>query len=342
MAYDLSKMIVVGVSSRALFDLEEEDRIYQRLGLEEYRCYQMENENEILDPGTAFPLVKGLLSFNKPDGERLVEVIVVSRNHPETGLRIFRSIHHHNLNITRAAFTGGGALDRYLHAFGVDLFLSRSQKDAQEAIDAGVPAAVMYNPTVVQFNEFDQLRIAFDADAVVFSEHSEAIYRRHGLTAFLEHERENAEEPLAEGPLANFLKKLCSVQQGYSPDQAPVRLAIVTARNSPAEERVIKTLRTWGVRVDEAFFLGGISKESILEAFGAHIFFDDQEVHLAPASRTTPSALIPYRTESILRLDVSPSPQLSSHGDAQTSETPVMVQVEDPGNAGSLGNPNQN
>lgn len=335
MAYDLSKMLVIGVSSRALFDLEEEERIYQRLGLEDYRHYQLTCENDLLEPGTAFPFVRGLLALNKPGAERVVEVIVVSRNHPETGLRMFHSIHHHGLDISRAALTGGAPLNPYLDAFGVDLFLSRSPTDVQAAIDGGVAAAVLYNPAPMEFGDSDQLRIAFDADAVVFSEESEAIYRQQGLPAFLEHERTRAEEPLAEGPLAKLLKKLCSLQQGYSPENAPVRLAIVTARNSPAHERVVKTLRTWGSRVDEAFFLGGISKDRVLEAFGAHLFFDDQEAHLAPASLRTPSALVPYRTESILRTggplvsvhqtdslrNGEGTPNLSDHSDPDSTQS---------------------
>lgn len=178
----------------------------------------------------------------------------------------------------------------------------------QEAIDGGLAAGILYNPPEIDFGDGDQLRIAFDADAVVFSEESEATYRREGLAAFLEHERANAEEPLAEGPLAKLLRKLCTVQEGYGPENSPVRLGIFTARNFPAHERVIKTLRQWGVRVDEAFFLGGVAKDRFLEAFGAHIFFDDQEAHLAPASRITPSALVPYRTTSVLRVEVPPAP----------------------------------
>lgn len=327
-------MIVVGISSRALFDLEEEERIYRNRGLEDYRYYQLEHENQTLDQGTAFPLIKGLLSLNKPDGDRLVEVIVVSRNHPETGLRIFHSIHHYGLDITRAAFTGGGSLRPYLQAFGVDLFLSRSPDDAQEAIDGGIAAAVLYNPPRVNFKDSDKLRIAFDADAVVFSDESEAIYRREGLTSFLTHEKDKAEEPLAEGPLANFLKKLSAVQKGYDPAESPVRLAIVTARNSPAHERVIKTLRAWGASVDEAFFLGGISKDRVLEAFGAHIFFDDQEAHLAPASLSIPSALVLYHTESVLRVEVPPAAQTTtepeSAGKAAGELMDPKIDIADP------------
>jgi 5'-nucleotidase len=303
--YDLSKLLVVGVSSRALFDLEAEDRIYQRRGLDDYRCYQLENENELLEPGTAFPLIKRLLALNDLGSERRVEVVVVSKNHPETGIRVFHSIRHFGLDISRAQFTGGEALNPYLQAFDVDLFLSCSPADVQAAVDEGIAAAVLYKPPTKPLVQAEQLRIAFDADAVVFSEESEALYREQGLEVFLEHERQHANEPLGEGPLAKLLKKLSLLQVGFEPEQAPVRLAIVTARNSPAHERVIKTLREWNVRLDAAFFLGGVAKDRVLSAFGAHIFFDDQEVHLAPASFSTPSALVPYRSGSVLRIEAT-------------------------------------
>jgi 5'-nucleotidase len=216
---------------------------------------------------------------------------------------MFNSIRHYELDVTRAALTGGEALNPYLRGLNVDLFLSCSSNDVQAAIDEGIAAAVLYKPPVQPIPDAVQLRIAFDADAVLFSEASEALYREHGLESFLEHERKNADSPLAEGPLAKLLKKLSVLQEGLDPEKSPLRLAIVTARNSPAHERVIKTLRAWNVRVDAAFFLGGVSKDRVLEAFGAHIFFDDQEAHLASASITTPSALVPYRSDSILRVE---------------------------------------
>lgn len=319
MPYDLSKLLVIGVSSRALFDLEEEERLYKRFGLDAYRFFQLENERDVLEPGTAFPLVQGLLELNKLDGNRRVEVVIVSKNHPESGNRVLNSVQHHGLDITRAMFTGGEALNPYLNALEVDLFLSCSPEDVQAAIDDGIAAAVLYRPPSKPVAEAKQLRIAFDADAVLFSEESEARYREHGLEAFLEHERIKADEPLAEGPLAKLLKKLSILQDGFAPDQTPLRLAIVTARNSPAHERVIKTLRAWNVRLDAAFFLGGVAKEKVLAAFGAHIFFDDQEAHLAPASITTPSALVPYRSGSVLRVD-APTQAEPAAASTDTSE----------------------
>jgi 5'-nucleotidase len=300
MPFDLTPLLVVGISSRALFDLEEEDRIFRKLGLPSYRIVQLEYENDLLDPGTAFPLVKRLLALNE-HGERRVEVIVISKNHPETGLRVFKSIRHHGLDISRAAFTGGEPLNRYLEAFKIDLFLSRSRDDVQAAIDGGFAAAELYNPPADLDWETEELRIAFDADAVLFSDESETIYQQEGLEAFHKHEDLNAETPLEAGPLGNLLRKLSALRNQFDPNRPPVRIGIVTARNSPAHERVIKTLRNWGVEVDAAFFLGGLSKDSILKAFGAHIFFDDQEGHLALASLMVPSALVPYHSNSPLR-----------------------------------------
>jgi 5''-nucleotidase. len=302
MALDLSQLLVIGISSRALFDLEEESRIYEKLGIDAYRKYQVESERELLRPGTAFPLVKGLLALNKSGGRRRVEVIVVSHNNPETGLRVFHSIQHYKLDITRAAFVGDEPLVPYLETFDVDLLLSPSEKDVQAAIDADIPAAIVYRPPNEAAVEFDELRIAFDADAVLFSDESEAVYRSKGIDAFLAHEKDNADRMLAAGPLARLLMKLGAIQRstGEALD-APFKIAIVTARNSPAHERVIKTLRAWGVRADAAFFLGGVGKAAILRTYGAHIFFDDQEAHLAPAALHTPCALVPYKTGSVLR-----------------------------------------
>lgn len=301
MAVDLSNRLVIGISSRALFDLEEENRIFEEQGLEAYSCYQREHEDDVLAPGTAFHLVKGLLELSRRhSGEALIEVIVASRNSPDTGLRVFNSIHAHRLDITRATFAGGEHMAPYLQAFNVDLFLSQFEADVQSAADAGVPAALVYARPDSFDPRTDQIRIAFDADAVVFSEHAERIYREQGLEAFAEHERAHAKEPLPEGPFAKFLKTLALLQRDLDPKDAPVRIGIVTARNSPAHERVIRTLRAWDVRVDSAFFLGGLPKEPVLRAFRPHIFFDDQDKHLAAASRHVPAARVPYPSDSPL------------------------------------------
>lgn len=301
MGLDLSSVLVVGISSRALFDLEDSNTIYDDEGLDAYREHQFKNENELLKEGTAFPLVKALLGLNKLVGKQLVEVIVMSRNSPDTGLRIFNSIKHYSLPITRAAFSGGESLAPYLDAFDVDLFLSKSVEDVQGAIDVDVASAMLYNPPKDMVVDASQIRIAFDADAVIFSEESEHIYKTQGLEAFLKHESENVKKPMQEGPFAKLLKTLSYLQEHFPKEKSPIRLAIVTARNSPAHERVVQTLRTWKVNIDEAFFLGGISKDQVLKAFKAHIFFDDQKVHLDDSSKVVPSGHVPYKSDSVLR-----------------------------------------
>lgn len=295
MAYDLKNKLVVGISSRALFSLEKENEIFEKMGLHEYSKYQLENENNQLLMGTAFPLIKGLLALNEKFEEPIVEVIVMSRNSPETGLRIFNSIDTYGLDIKRAAFTGGEEISRYLAAFDVDLFLSKNEDDVQQAINKGYASALIYDvPSNFKADE-TQIRIAFDADAVVFSDESEKIYKEEGLDAFLENEKRNAEKDLLEGPFGKLLKTLSKIKEK---DEDRIRIAIVTARNSPAHKRVIYTLRNWGVKVDEAFFLGGVKKKEVLKAFNAHIFFDDQDTHVALASQVTPSGRVPYVEKS--------------------------------------------
>ena len=297
MSLDLSQCLVIGISSRALFDLEDENTLFNDDGVEAYRKHQRENEHIALKRGTAFHLVEALLKLNDLAGKKLVEVIVMSRNSPDTGLRVFNSIEHYGLEITRAAFSGGENLSDYLEAFAVDLFLSKSEEDVQLAIDSGCAAAILYAPPK-EIDMSKQIRIAFDADAVIFSEQSEHIYKTKGLQAFLDHEKHNVNKPLPEGPFAKLLKTLSFLQEQFK--SSPIRLAIVTARNSPAHERVVQTLRTWNVNIDEAFFLGGLSKDQILKAYKAHIFFDDQEDHLKDASKLVPSAKVPYKTGSPL------------------------------------------
>ena len=307
MAYDLSRLLVVCVTSRALFDLEWEARMYDRLGPEAFREHQLAHEEEELAPGTALPFVRGLLALNSA-GDRAVEILVVSRNDPDLGLRVTKALEANGLDVSRIAYIGSDPIAPYLSAYKPDLFLSANAVDVQAAVDAGIAAATLYRPPEGKAAPITELRIAFDADAVLFSEESEHIYRTQGLPAFLEHEAQNARNLLAEGPLARLLIRLGGLQRARGKHNTPIRLAIVSARNSPAHERVIRTLRAWGVEVDAAFFLGGISKSEILKAFGAHIFFDDQEAHLAPASHDIPCALVPYRTDSVLRKVAEPGP----------------------------------
>jgi len=303
MSVDLSNLLVIGISSRALFDLNMENEIYEKEGLEAYCKYQLEHENHILEPGTGFALIEAMLKINTlNDTKKRVEVVIISRNSADTSLRISNSINHYQLEITRAAFTGGEPVAKYLNAFDVDLFLSATEKDVQDASEAHIASGMIYSsPNNKNKKEsLDQIRIAFDGDAVLFSEESENIYQTQGLDAFLIHENANAKKPLPEGPFAKFLKTLSFMQFDLTSNQTkditpPIRTALVTARNSPAHERVIRTLRTWNVRIDETFFLGGVAKDRVLASFKPHIFFDDQHNHCGPASKVVPTARVPLK-----------------------------------------------
>lgn len=310
MTFQLDKKMVIGVSSRALFDLTIENEIFEKQGLDAYCNYQVEHELDILKPGPGFRLIQSLLKLNEySEGQNPVEVIVMSRNSPDTSLRVFNAIKHYNLPITRAVLVSGASLAPYLTAFHTDLFLSAYEDDVQCAIDSGIAAGIICTEmagNIVPFQERDfsynrqmdednQIRIAFDGDAVLFSDESEQIYQEKGLLAFEENEARNAACPLTEGPFANFLRKLSDLQQMLGRENCPIRTALVTARCAPAHEGVIRTLRAWNVRVDEAFFLGGLEKKEVLRAFGAQIFFDDQSVHTISAAQAVPAARVPYR-----------------------------------------------
>lgn len=299
MSYDLESRLVVGVSSRALFDLSSENQIFETEGVEAYCRYQVEHEDEILKPGPGFPLIKALLDLNDlPGRENSVEVIIMSRNSPDTSLRVFNTIAHYGLNITRAVLASGASLAPYLEAFKTDLFLSAYEDDVQSAIDSNIAAGIICTDGIHTYDcehQIKQIRIAFDGDAVLFSDESERIFKERGLEAFEENERKNADNPLKAGPFARFLKILSELQGEYAVEEAPIRTALVTSRCAPAHERVIRTLRAWNVRIDEAFFLGGIQKTDVLKAFGAHIFFDDQALHAGKASEVVPAARVPYK-----------------------------------------------
>jgi 5'-nucleotidase len=267
----------------------------------------LEREDDALEDGTGMPLVKALLDLNKyqPEGEApLIEVVVMSRNSPETGIRVLQNIRNNKLKIARHAFTGGESVVDYLEAFDVDLFLTTTIVDAQKVIDGKTcAAAILKNPPEKHKKiPKGQVRIAFDGDAVLFDESSEIVYKAEGLDSFNKIEDQHQDEPMQEGPYAALLKKLSRLQERlpFSVEYSPVRIAIVTARNTPAEMRVIKTLRHWGVYVDEIFFLGGLEKTQVLEAFHPHIFFDDQDLHLENASKVVPSGKVPYPSISPL------------------------------------------
>ncbi|MFZ3025042.1 5'-nucleotidase [Pseudomonas sp.] len=283
MGNGLSDKLVLAISSRALFDLSDSHRVYEAEGIEAYRQYQIEHEEEILSSGDAFPLVEKLLNLNSALGQPRVEVILVSRNSADTGLRAFNSIQHYNLGISRAAFVGGRSPEPYLAAFGCHLFLSTHAEDVRRALQAGFAAASILSGGARRADS-SELRIAFDGDAVLFSDDSERVYQRGGLAAFQAHERKSAREPLVGGPFKPFLAALNRLQQEFPEASCPIRTALVTARSAPAHERVIRTLREWDIRLDESFFLGGLEKSAILETFGADMFFDDQAGHCEKAS----------------------------------------------------------
>lgn len=306
MALDFSKILVVGISSRALFNLEEEERIFKEQNIRGFRNFQLENEDKLLEKGTAFHLIEALLKLNRHvDSKKpIVEVVVMSRNSPETGMRVLKSINHYNLPITRLAFTGGEPLAPFIDAFKVDLFLSRDESDVQRIIDtANCATALIYDPPEKFIPDTDRVKFAFDADAVVFSEASEIIYKTRDIDAFHKHEKENEDVPMDDGPFANLIRKLSEIQDlmPIEKELSPLRIAIVTARNAPSHLRVIKTLRHWNVYVDEAYFLGGLPKDKFLEAYGAHIFFDDQDTHLSDSRKKVPCGRVLYKTSSILR-----------------------------------------
>ena len=315
MPLDLSNTLVIGISATALFDMSESDRIFRDKyetdpdsAIDEYRQYMLKHEDDPLKPGTGYHLVKALLGLNQyrepGSNSPLVEVVVMSRNSPDTGLQVLNSIRRDKLDITRSAFTAGESVADYLDAFDVDLFLTTNLADAQKVIDSGQCAAAVLKDPPKSAPEIPegQVRIAFDGDAVLFSDESELVYKTQGIEAFHLQEDANQNIPMEEGPYASLLRKLAKLQERLPirVEYSPIRIALVTARNSPSEMRVIKTLRAWGVYVDEAFFLGGVSKDKVLKAFKPHIFFDDQDVHLEAAANLVPSGKVPYLSSSQL------------------------------------------
>jgi 5'-nucleotidase len=293
--------LTVAISSRALFDLEDSHALFEREGIAAYSAFQRAHEDDLLAPGIAFPLVRKLLALNAgaPIGSDAqpvprVEVILLSRNSSDTGLRIFNAIQHHGLDIRRATFTSGAPTWPYIRPFGADLFLSANPESVRRALENGVAAATILPAKAIPHRS-DQLRIAFDGDAVIFGDEGERVSREHGVEAFGRHERERAHEPLSGGPFRGFLDALHRLQAAFPPgEDAPIRTALVTARSAPAHERVIRTLRDWNVRLDEALFLGGRAKGPFLDAFGADIFFDDSEHNIASARDHVAAGHVPH------------------------------------------------
>ena len=286
--------LVIGIASRALFDLSASHEVFEQQGVDAYCQYQIANEDQPLGPGVAFHLARKLLALNDGDpAHPRVEVILLSRNSSDTGLRIFNSIRHHGLDITRAVFTSGESPFRYVPAFGAHLFLSANPDDVRQALESGYAAATIL-PSNVSTNETDQLRIAFDGDAVLFSDEAERVFKENGLQAFSDSERQAAHQPLRGGPFKTFLAMLHHIQSEYPADKAPIRTALVTARGAPAHERVIRTLREWNIRLDESVFLAGMDKGPFLQAFGADIFFDDQRKHCESARQHVATGHVPH------------------------------------------------
>lgn len=295
---DAETCLTVAVSSRALFDLGESDAVYREEGLEAYRRYQIVHEDETLAPGEGFTFVTKLLAINEELGRRRVDVILLSRNSADTGLRVFNSIHAHGLDIVRAAFSSGASPYRYARAFGCNLFLSTEPGDVQQALASGTAAATLLarsqaNPTRRDARR-GALKIAFDGDAVLFSDSAERVFRNEGLDAFASAEAAAADEPLGGGPFKPFLEGLHRLQQEFDGRDCPIRTALVTARGAPAHERVIKTLRAWDIRLDESLFLGGLDKGEFLRAYEADVFFDDQTGNCAAAGEHVATGHVPH------------------------------------------------
>ncbi|EDX89113.1 5'-nucleotidase [Alcanivorax sp. VBW004] len=286
--------LVIAISSRALFNLSDSHRVYLEEGLEAFQDYQVQHEDDLLEPGDAFPLVQKLLAINDLEkGKGRVEVILLSRNSSDTGLRVFNSIAHYGLPITRAAFASGESPHRYVSAFGAHLFLSTDPGDVQQVLEAGYAAATILSGGQCQRPD-GILRIAFDGDAVLFSDESEQIFQNAGLEAFTENERQSARKPMDGGPFKPFLAALHQLQNSFPVEECPIRTALVTARGAPAHERVVRTLRDWDIRLDESLFLGGLSKGEFLRAFGADVFFDDQQGHCESAAEHVAAGHVPH------------------------------------------------
>ena len=312
-SYSIDSKLVIAVASSALFDLHEADKIYREQKLEAYRLYQREHEDEVLAVGVAFPLIRRILSLNDKSSDYCpVEVVLLSRNDPDTGLRLFKSIEKHKLDITRAAFVGGRDPFRYLGAFNTCVFLSANPSDVADAIAENVPAGLVLPTNFIDDESDDELRIAFDFDGVLADDSAEIVFQEQRLNKYLESEVQNAGIPLPFGPLHRFFVEIARLQERERARCEPqagrtarIRTAIVTARSAPAHERLVTTLRSWGMQVDEAFFLGGMEKASVLNAFKPHIFFDDQLTHITGAADHVPCAHVLFGIANRIRSDGS-------------------------------------
>lgn len=301
MSFQIDKKMVVGISSNALFDLKKEDDIFIKEGLDAYKQYQVDHKSKILPKGVAFPFIKRLLSINLLYiKEQPIEVVLLSNNSPEIGIRIFNSINYYGLNITRAAFTSGNSIYQYLPAFNLSLFLSTNEGDVNHAISKGYPAGRVIR-TEIEDDDDPELRIAFDFDGVIIDDEAEKIYQKEGIEQYCRNEIAHVSEPHHPGPLADFFRKIAYFQKMETKKQNRdgryrkiLNIAIITARGAPTHERALNTLKSWGVNVDQMFLLGGIEKKRILEVLKPHIYFDDQKLHLDDSMKNVPLIHIPF------------------------------------------------
>lgn len=319
MSIDFTNTLIVAVSATALFDLSESENHLSKLlqdtpitAVKDFRDYMAERENKPLNIGAGYPLIKALLNLNNYCNQLkdananapLVEVVIVSKSSPDTGIQVLNAIREHGLNISRSAFISGSPIAPYIDDFNVDLFLTTNRDDAQQVTDKNICACAILDATPVNTYTLDtkQLRIAFDGDAVLFDDSGELLYKQKGLRAFHEREAKMRDLPIEKGPYAEFLIKLSQLQERLPArvEHCPIKIALVTARNAPADLRAIKTLREWGVDVDMAFFLGGLEKTAVLKTFAPHIFFDDSVAHINAARDFVPTALVPYHSRSLL------------------------------------------
>ncbi|MEX3756881.1 5'-nucleotidase [Mycobacteroides abscessus] len=344
MAYELGDRLVVGVASSALFDLSKSDAYFRKHGEAKYRIYQNKRVDKTLRPGVAFPFIQRLLGLNdlRP-GDPLVEVMILSHNDPMTGLRVMRSVQTHKLAMSRAVFTQGRSPYAYIKAFSMSLFLTGDRRDVDAAIAMGLPAGHVL-PSSAKYDPNDRsLRVAFDFDGVLASDESEQVYKASGVLAdYLEHESTNRDIPLAPGLLKPLLEDLNRIQKiedqrrrADSSYEPRLRVSLVTARNAPAHERAVNSLRAWGVNVNDAFFLGGVEKSTVLQVLRPHIFFDDQQGHLDPASAHSAGVHIPYgianevRSAKSFSIDVSFPP--SADDEVKWAAAGVSREVADDG-----------
>ena len=298
MPYSVEGKLVVAISSRALFDFEDENRIFDREGEAAYIALQFARLNVPARPGVAFPLVKKLLAFNTAQASR-VEVVVLSKNDPVSGLRVFNSARSEGLNLERGVFTRGRSPYRYLDSLKANLFLSANETDVMGALEAKVPAARVYpESTLAASRHADEVRIAFDGDAVLFSDEAERVYQREGLEAFTRHETAHALTPLPPGPFKPLLEALHRLQAEKNLPMR-IRTALVTARSAPAHERAVRTLIDWNITVDEAMFLGGLAKGEFLKAFEPDFFFDDQRGHVDSARQHVAAGHVPFGVRNL-------------------------------------------